>query len=185
MILNDTPKFSFFKAPVPNVSPDRQITIRDAYLAISGDYFKRATLELRSITDQTENRNCKATNFSFVTFSGTFSRRNEQGLIHKSGYIVLDFDHLENVLAVKDRLLKDPCFETELLFVSPNGNGLKWVVQIDVSGKYSHGQYFDAVKNYIKSTHQIEIDKSGRDICRVCFLSWDPEAFVHPKHLIR
>jgi hypothetical protein len=185
MRLEKTPKFTFFKAPVTNVSPDRQITIRDAYLAISGDYFKKSTLQLRSIEDQHENRNFKATTFHFVTFSGTFKQRNEQGLITPSGYLVLDFDKLSDVQKVKNRLLKDPCFETELLFVSPNGNGLKWVIKIDVSGKYSHGQYFDADKNYVKSTHQLEVDKSGRDVCRLCFLSWDPDAFVHPKHLIR
>lgn len=184
-MINEKPKFSFFKAPVANVLPANQITIRDAYLAISGDYFKKNTLELRAITDEKANRAFKSGKFSFVTFSGTFSQRNEQGLIHHSGYMVLDFDHLENVAAVKDRLLKDPYFETQLLFVSPNGNGLKWVVEIDVSGKYSHGQNFDAIKNYVKSTHQLEIDKSGRDVCRVCFLSWDPEAFIHPKHLMR
>ena len=183
MTARKKPKFSFFKAPVTNTSPYRQITLRDAYLYISSDYAKARTLRLREIKDEEENRKFKSEFFDFATFSGTFSFRSSTKLIEHSGYLVLDFDHLEDVQALKAQLLQDPCFETQLLFVSPNGNGLKWVIEIDVTGQYTHGQYFDAVSNYIRSTHGIEVDKSGRDVCRVCFLGWDPDAYVHPRFL--
>ena len=136
------PQFSFFKTPVTSTSPYRQITIRDAYLYISTDYAKARTLRLRQIEDKEANRQYKSTSFDFVTFSGSFSKRSEAELIEHSGYLVLDFDHLEDVQAVKAQLLQDPYFETQLLFISPNGNGLKWVIEIDVTGQYTHGQYF-------------------------------------------
>ncbi|MCW0483500.1 BT4734/BF3469 family protein [Gaoshiqia sediminis] len=183
MTARKTPMFSFFKAPITNKSPYRQITLRDAYLYISSDYAKDRTLRLRPIEDKEANRKFKSASFDFVTFSGSFTRRNEAELIEHSGYLVLDFDHLEDVQAVKAQLLKDPYFETQLLFVSPNGNGLKWVIEINVTGQYTHGEYFDAVSNYIRSTHGIGVDKSGRDVCRVCFLGWDPDAYVHPRFL--
>jgi hypothetical protein len=83
---------------------------------------------------------------------------------------------------VKFQLLKDKYLETQLLFTSPNGNGLKWIVPVNVSGEFSHGEYFDAIRNYIKKNYEIEVDKSGRDVVRVCFISYDPDAFLHPRH---
>lgn len=177
-------KFSFFRKPVTSITPVRNITLKDVYTVITRDYYKELTRLLRQISDPKQAREFKAANFDFVTFSGTFSKRNEQSLLTRSGYMVIDFDHLSDVHAVKSQLLKDPYFETELLFISPSGNGLKWVITIDISGKYTHGQYFDAVSNYISATHRQEVDKSGRDISRLCFLSWDPEAYIHPKYLL-
>lgn len=177
-------KFSFFESPIKNTKPYRNITLYDAFRAITSDYLKEPTQQLRLIKGKDENRTFKATNFSYVTFSGSFTHRNEKGLIKHSGFIAIDFDHLENVKAVKLQLLKDPCFETELLFTSPNGNGLKWVIPTDTKGKLSHGEFFDAVRSYVQYTHRIEVDKSGRDVARACFLCHDPEAFLHPKYLI-
>jgi len=178
-------KFSFFLKPVTQQKPPHtNVTLRQIYKAINEPYYKQITQQLRSITDKRENRKFKAHNFCYATFSGTFTKRGAENLINHSGYMVLDLDGLEDIESVKLQLLKDPCFETQLLFVSPNGNGLKWVIEIDINGKYSHGQWFDAVRNYIKSTHGIEVDRSGRDVGRVCFISYDPTVFIHPKYLV-
>lgn len=180
---NTEQKFSFFKAPVTKVTnPYKNINLNDVYQILTGHYLKKQTLKLRSISDKQENRDYKAVSFPFVTFSGTFNQRKEADLVEHSGLMVLDFDHLDNIEAVKLQLLKDTYLETELLFTSPNGNGLKWVVPVNVSGDYSHGQYFDAIRNYIQSTYKIEVDKSGRDVVRVCFIGWDPDAFLNPRH---
>lgn len=177
------PKFSFFKAPVTQVTmPYKHIYLNDIYQVLTGYYYKSQTIQLRSISDKNQNREFKATSFPFVTFSGTFSQRKETDLIQHSGLMVLDFDHLENIDTVKFQLLKDSYLETQLLFTSPNGHGLKWVVPVNVSGNYSHGDYFDAIRNYIETTYQIEVDKSGRDVVRVCFIGYDPDAFLHPRY---
>lgn len=178
-------KFSFFKAPVTNVTPYRDITLLDAYRVITGKYYQQQTKKLRSLSNKQENRRFKATHFPYCTFSGTFTRRNEDALIQHSGLIALDFDHIENIETLKRQLLKDPYFQTELLFVSPNGAGLKWIVSIDVNGKYSHADWFQAIYNYIHETYSIDIDKSCRDVARASFLCYDPEAFIHPKYLVQ
>ena len=178
-------KFSFFKAPVTNITPYRDITLLDAYRVITGKYYKPQTKKLRFISDKQENRHYKSTHFPYCTFSGIFTRRNEDSLINHSNYIALDFDHIENIEILKRQLLKDPYFQTELLFVSPNGAGLKWLVSIDVNGKYSHADWFQALYNYIHETYSIKIDKSCRDIARASFLCHDPDAFIHPKYLVR
>lgn len=177
-----TPKFSYFNAGIKKTNPYKDITLADVYMVLTGHWFKKETERLRQITDPDANRKYKSEHFPFVTFSGTFHTRRESGLIKHSNLLVLDFDKLEDVEKLKNQLLRDKHFETELLFTSPNGNGLKWVVSIDVSGQYNHGQYFDAISRYIQHTHQIEVDKSGRDVSRVCFLCFDEDAFLHPRH---
>lgn len=176
--------FSFFKQPVTNTTPYRSISLFDAYRAICGDYLKEQTMKLRRTSNQEENKWIKTNLLDFVTFSGVFAKRSDAGLTQYSNYLVLDFDHLRNVEKIKPQLLKDPYFETELLFTSPNGNGLKWVVSTETRGKLTHGEFFDAVKSYVQSSHGIEVDKSGRDIARACFLCHDPKAYIHPKYLI-
>ena len=91
----------------------------------------------------------------------------------------VNLDHLEEPKALKEKLLKDEYFETQMLFVSPSGEGLKWIIPIDIS-ETTHGNFFSAVANYIQQTYGVEVDKSGKDISRACFLPYDPQAFINP-----
>ena len=177
------PQFSFFRAPVTqNKAPHTSTDLGKLYKVITGDYHQQTTNELRTITDKEENRKFKARWFNYVTFSGTFTKRGEKYLVKRSGLMVLDFDGLADIEHVKELLLQDEYFETQMLFVSPNGNGLKWVIEIDLESRFTHGQWFDAISNYIKATYSIEVDKSGRDVSRTCFVSYDPQAYLNPKY---
>ena len=184
MSINNNTYVSLFEAPVTNTIPYKEVTLRDIYNYISKPYLKKATNRLRSISNKKENRQYKAFSFPYVTFSGIFTERKEAGLVRHSGLMALDFDYLRDVEQVKMKLLKDPCFDTELLFVSPNGNGLKWIVRVNLSDKYPHKTMFQAIYNYIKSTYSLEIDKACKDISRATFLCYDPNAYIHPKYLI-
>lgn len=174
-------QFSFFNAPITNIHPKGTVTILDVYRFISHD-FKSKTVQLRSINDPVKARAFKAKHFHYVTFSGSFSKRNDKHLISHSELMCLDFDHLANIAELKQILLNDPYFETQLLFVSPSGDGLKWVISIDTT-KTIHRDYFQAIANYLKQTYAIEPDPSGKDISRACFLPHDPEAYIHPKYV--
>jgi hypothetical protein len=91
----------------------------------------------------------------------------------------IDFDHVQNIDTLRQALLADEYFDTQLLFVSPSGDGLKWIINIDTQ-KAPHGEYFASVANYILQTYSVEVDKSGKDISRACFLPHDPNAFINP-----
>jgi len=91
----------------------------------------------------------------------------------------IDFDHVQNTDTLRQALLADEYFDTQLLFVSPSADGLKWIIEIDTQ-KAPHGEYFVSVANYILQTYSIEVDKSGKDISRACFLPFDPNAFINP-----
>ena len=177
----DASRFSFFKAPVRNTIPHKSISLPDAYKYIVGNYAKQRTEKLRSISDTKQARLFKAANFDYCTFSGTFTSRSDKALIKHSGLLCLDLDHLNNVQTLFDRLLNDDYFDTQLLFRSPSGDGLKWIISIE-DNPTTHSNYFTAVANYIRQTYGIEVDKSGRDLSRACFLPYDPNAYLNPAH---
>jgi hypothetical protein len=174
---------SFFKKPIRNVFPSQTLRLNKIYDLIVSSSYKAITEELREIEDIKERRKFKANNFDYVTFSGVFERRNDKYLEKHSNLIAIDFDHLENLDKSKEQLLNDQYFDTEMLFVSPSGDGIKWIIRIELE-EATQAEYFKAISNYIKQTYNIDVDASGKDVSRACFLPHDANAFLHKKHRI-
>ena len=107
--------------------------------------------------------------------------RNEKELLQHSGLMCLDFDHVGNPDKLKEQLLKHEYFDTELMFTSPSGDGVKWIIPIELKG-WEHARLFKAVANCIKSTGLPPVDNSGSDVARSCFLPYDPQAYINPKY---
>jgi len=59
------------------------------------------------------------------------------------------------------------------VWLSPSGKGLKALVQIE--WKTQHKEHFDALM--VEMSH---IDKTGRNVSRLCFESYDPELYYNP-----
>lgn len=170
--------FSFFRMPITNTKPSSVFSLFDAYKYIVGENAMKQTDILRSIIDDKQRKEFKAKNFDYCTFSGTFHYRNDKGLLRHSGLLCLDFDHLTNIEDVKKLLLQDQYFDTMLMFRSPSGDGLKWVVRINLE-ETSHLNYFQAASNYLSKTYSLQADKSGKDISRACFLPHDPDCIYN------
>ena len=152
--------------------------------------------------DLSAARAFKRTKFDYVTFSGTFTRRTDADLVAHSGYLCLDFDHLDTssvpigpndisslradtarqLTAARSVLLSDPHFETLLLFTSPSGNGLKWVIPIDLE-QCEHRTWFNAVRNYLAATYHLDADPACVNVSRSCFLPHDPDCYIAPRLL--
>lgn len=176
------PKVSYFKCPVSNTIPEKEVDLSYIYNLVKYNHFEKQTEKLRAITDKKEARKYKAYNFHYVTFSGTFSKRNDKALINHSGLLTIDFDHIKDIEKLKGHLLNDEYFETELMFTSPSGDGLKWIIPINLEIG-SHQENFLAISYYIRATYNIEVDASGKDISRACFLPHDKAAYINPKYL--
>lgn len=175
--------FSFFRAPAKSVKPCKSPDVKGIYKYITlYAPAMEATRKLRSIKDKDEARKFKGTHFDFVCFSGTFSYRKDDCLIAHSGLLSLDFDHVGNPMqlwALREKLIADPYFTTWLLFTSPSGDGLKWVVSIDLA-KCDHATWFRALQNYIRATYGEEVDEKCSNVSRTCFLPHDGSCYVNP-----
>ncbi len=130
--------------------------------------------KLRSCTDDKERKKIK-TDLPSICFSGTFSKREDNGLIQHSGLIAIDFDHLgERLQELRTRLLNDKY--TFMLFVSPSGDGLKLVVKIPAS-KETHALSAFALTDYYGDEKLDEF----KDVSRICFESYDPDIYFNPE----
>lgn len=148
-----------------------------------------ATHELWAIdpNDKKARRALKGRKFDYVTFSGTFTIRRSDGLKQHSGLLCIDLDHVEKeprngekrrtVWEVKQLLAADPEFETALCFRSPSADGVKWVVVIDLD-RGTHREWFYAICKYLEDKHGLEVDTSGKDVTRPCYLPHDPQAII-------
>ena len=110
------------------------------------------------------------------TMSGTFSYRNAAFLITHSGFIQVDLDHLDGpaLAATREKAKRDP--HVAFGFVSPSGEGLKLGLRIDGT---CHWSSFDAVEQYFYDKNYPEIDITVKDVCQLCFVSFDPELFIN------
>jgi P4 family phage/plasmid primase-like protien len=177
----DTLKFSIYDKPIKNIYPNRELELSEFIELIKSEKYKSICKEARSIKltgDEKKLREFKAKEFDYITMSGTFSKREAISLKELSGYYAADLDNIKNFEEVKAAIKKDPF--VHVLFTSPSG-GLKAIIKIpkelDNFEKYvvSFYEYLD--KNYeIKG----KIDSKTKDVCRACFLSYDPELFYNP-----
>ena len=178
------PKFSYFKDNLYNLFATKKVGIPEVYYMLTDRLRKYRTEKLRSLSSKKEQSKFKRTKFDSVTFSGIFLKRENTSLIQHSGLLTIDIDDIKEesrLQQIKRKLLDDRLFSTELLFTSPRGKGLKWIISISLHS-VTHRQYFTAVNNYLQETYDIAIDTSGSDVSRACILPYDPEASIHPKY---
>lgn len=146
-----------------------------ALLFIQSGEIADTILKLRNETDQKKRDNIKKS-LPAVTFSGLFSSRKIENLISYSHVICLDIDKLEDVAATKELICKIDFVHS--CFISPSGNGLKVLVKT-TTPYIEHKELFISLEIYLNKNHNIEIDKSGKDICRLCFLSHDENIYIN------
>jgi hypothetical protein len=170
-------KISVFKAPITNVTPFKDVTIKDVYTVIKSDKYKDQTERIRQ-SDHKAGDTLKKTVLDHVCFSCTCTRRNTKNIKSHSGYIAVDIDHLSEVLTERERILNDLPFNPALVFVSPKGKGLKIVFRIDTDTA-KHEDYFFSLESFFIQQYNIQIDKACKDIVRACFLCYDPDAIYN------
>lgn len=113
------------------------------------------------------------------TPAGVFEgARNGESLTEYSNVLHLDFDKLtqEQIDELKDSLKTHS--SVLAFFVSPSGNGLKVFFKIDGSPA-KHKQNMEKLFRYAKSKWSLPPDKQCIDLPRLCFMSYDPDAYFN------
>jgi len=162
--------------------PAKPVTAEEVLDLIRSGHLKTKVSDLRRINKEKgkESYHAERTKcLPAVTFSGVFEggHRKDQLRSH-SGLLVIDFDNLGAALAAKrQELIEDP--HTLAVFVSPSGDGLKALVGTTATDQRSHYAAYAAAGRYLVSKG-LEADAVCKDPGRLCYLSWDPEAWVRP-----
>jgi thymidylate kinase len=146
------------------------IKVDEALNRIKNGRSKDKVLQIRNTTNKDEANKLKC-KLPSVCFSGEFKERTDAGLIKHSGVICLDFDDVEDV-ELKKIELKQYQF-IYATWISPSGKGVKALVNIAKPDK--HREHFQAIQDIFP-----EIDRSGINVSRVCYESYDPEIIINP-----
>jgi len=146
------------------------ISVEKALERIKLGASKGLVLDIRLALDK-EKANKLKLNLPSVCFSGKFGpdRKDEQLIVH-SGLIVLDFDDISDLRDKQTEIISNPFVYA--CWVSPSGNGLKALVKI-ADGK-KHREHFQTLQEIFP-----EIDKSGINVSRVCYESFDPDIYIN------
>jgi hypothetical protein len=111
------------------------------------------------------------------TPSGKFvGGRKMEFLEAYSNFIILDIDKLSQTDLQNTKHLANQCEYTYASFISPSGNGLKILVKVAIKKEDHKETFLDIQKHYETLLNQ-EIDKSGKDITRLCFYSFDDNLY--------
>jgi hypothetical protein len=118
-----------------------------------------------------------------VAFAATFSKvRSKSGLLSYNDLIVLDIDKLDisDLERTQNALKSDPYVICH--WKSPSQRGFKALVKIGYGKLIDHSAVdlvhkyaFAEVSKYFFEKYQIDLDKSGSDFTRLCFISYDPD----------
>ena len=129
--------------------------------------------------NKTEAYNKAKKSLPAFTPSGKFvGGRKLEFLADYSNCIILDIDKLSKSDLQNASHLANQSEFTYASFISPSGNGLKILVKIN-SDKANHKEAFLLVQAHYESILKLEIDKSGKDVTRLCFYSWDENLYLN------
>ena len=132
---------------------------------------------LTTISDVRDGETEKKKQLPVVCWSGEFSERADEALFEHSGFIVLDFDHVD-VDSTKTSLATDNYVHS--CWVSPSGHGVKALVK--VTNPERHRDHFRALVKYFDSQYGLDVDESGINESRACFESYDPDIVIKERH---
>ncbi|WP_342328064.1 BT4734/BF3469 family protein [Pedobacter sp. FW305-3-2-15-E-R2A2] len=148
--------------------------------SFGGDFFKSKLDEARALYSAREFE--KYTLFKetlpAVTFSGTFfPSRSILNLKSYSSLIIMDIDKVgANLDYIKDILSNDPYVLA--VWLSPSADGFKYLI-VNNQSKDDHKSVYAAAVHYYRTKYNIEVDTSGSDIPRLCFVSHDPNIKIN------
>ena len=143
----------------------------EAELAITGGDLKAAKLAVAPLK--------KA--LPAVMWCGQFSNREHPAadkLQKHSSLFIADLDGLGDKLPETRKKL-EASSHVFALFLSPTGHGLKAVFRVRADASL-HAGSFRAVAQHVRELTGVQLDESGKDISRLCFLSYDPELYHNP-----
>lgn len=168
----------------------KEISIKEILAEIKSEKYSFQIKQLRGFLEkgEPEKYSIYKKNIPGVTFSALFSgKRRKSDLKEYNKIIVIDIDKLTSVelIRVKDVLLND-----EYVFAfweSPSKLGLKGIVSIKYDYSFegdldlAHKVAFRKLSDYFKDKYSINLDESGSDTTRLCFISFDNDLIIKDK----
>lgn len=169
------PQISIF--PKISVTTSTDTTPVDLFLDnIRDGKWQDLVLPIRAIKDKEERQRRKKL-VPYVTISGIFPERKDNGCKQHSGLLGVDIDDVgQRTEEYRALLGNDPyCYA---IFTSISGQGLCMLVKIDGE---KHREAFAGFADYLISKYQIVVDPTSVNPSRPRYVSYDPHLLHNPK----
>jgi len=159
----------------------RQILLFEELRNIKTGLYKDLVIECRKalLENNKELYNLLKSKLPVVTFCGEFENGHRASdLMVYNNLMIIDIDSVyDNIDELKKRLGVDKYILS--LWISPSGNGLKGIIKTGNVIEH-HKAAFSSLREYFFERYAIELDKSGSDVCRLCYCSWDENIIYNP-----
>jgi hypothetical protein len=146
--------------------------------AIKKGKWENLILEIRNTYQKSEVKRLKEL-LPAVTFSGIFDERKDDACVYYSHLMTVDIDKLKysQVVILKEKLRKNKYVFA--FFESPS-KGLKVLIPVDSPPEKHKTDAFETVESMFKEMYGVEIDPSGKNLSRLCYVSYDPDLYYNP-----
>ena len=166
----------------------KTITLFEALNAIRKEVYKKQVKNIRRLYLKGNLKSYRAIKKQLPAyiFSGIFfDTRHKFDISGYTSLLIVDIDNQSEVETIKSQLQSD--LYIVCVWKSPSGNGLKALLYLEYAELIEHDDIwiihehcaFPQVMDYLKTNYDINIDKTGADITRMCFISSDAE--IHLK----
>jgi predicted P-loop ATPase len=174
--ITDT-QISFYKNFLDKSGID--ISVQEFLDKISLPTWKNEIEAIRAATTEEEKDKIKKS-LACATIAGTFNTKTNNGIREFSGLMVMDFDKLgadltEHLLQLK----ADPY--SFAVWVSCSGKGICVLIKVQPE---RWQEAFEGAEYYYLNKFGLVVDKSGKNVSRLRFVSYDPDLFVNEKALL-
>ena len=117
-------------------------------------------------------------NLPVIMWAGRFSSRKQTGLVEFSGLVCVSMDNLGDAQASRKASLAADSHVISV-FYTPTMSGMKVIFRCDPARP--HWESAVEVMRYVKRTYEVDVDPECRNAAAVCYVSYDPEAYVNFK----
>lgn len=142
-------------------------------------------IALRAHTDKKE-RDALKKHLPAATISGTFTKRAAGNIETYNGLVCLDFDAADNTDAspAKMKHILAGFDEVAYAATSVGGAGVFAIIPTNNTDPTAHAAVVDLLGDVIHTATGLTYDRACKDVSRLRFISYDPEAYINPNPAI-
>ena len=167
-------KISYYSNVENNVGTE--ISLRDFLFC---DKYKEQIEHIRSIKDEELQKSLKK-QLPLATISGTFApTRKAENLVVHSNLLCIDIDKKDNLdVTWFDDLKHEWHNISQILYAGHSTRGEGWFAIFRIAYPDKHKAQFEALQRDFACSGLV-IDRACKDVCRMRFISYDPEPYVN------
>jgi VirE N-terminal domain/Primase C terminal 1 (PriCT-1) len=161
------------------------VSVVSVLKAIKSGKWKAEIEKLRSARDANNKKEFDSLKYflTAVIWSGVFEERLDDACVVYNGLMVIDIDKISQtrLKRLKKELIANPYV---FAFFDGPSKGLKILMFVDSDRLWHNTHAFYQIETMFIDLYGIEVDPSGKNLSRLCYVSYDPDLYINYNPLI-